>query len=116
MHLSPTLLSTHSGLIQKDTKCRANGNADIYGIGIRIGLYMQTIGSSISLTLERKVKLANAYSLHIALLVAIVYNSIQRPITPAEVVIALDLLNMPQGFELYTALRDFFGKIPYLPI
>ncbi|KAI8963776.1 hypothetical protein F5Y11DRAFT_137675 [Daldinia sp. FL1419] len=95
--LSLKLPSLSRALIQRSPDCSAESNADLYGIGVRIGFYLQSIGSFVGLVLEpegRLDDLVNTYSLHIALYATIFHSSISQNITPGQVMIGIHLLYM----------------------
>ncbi|KAI1662726.1 hypothetical protein F4813DRAFT_8607 [Daldinia decipiens] len=103
--------SRHPRPVQRDAACNAEGNADLYGIGVRIGFYTQSIGSFISLTLKRESNLMNTYWLHLALLVVIVYNSIRLTTTPGQVMISINLLSILFWFEQYILVGVDFDTV-----
>ncbi|RYN23742.1 hypothetical protein AA0114_g12823 [Alternaria tenuissima] len=77
------------------TVCQVNGNPDLYGIGIRIGLYLQWVSTLlISIFIPKEVRTTRAVNLWIqsAIFLGLLLLVTSQDATPAEVLIALWLL------------------------
>lgn len=89
--LTPPILDA----VSSGSECNVDGNADLYGIGIRLGFYMQTFGLFLKLYLKRKEEDhidSNTIWFHIALLVALCYNSAHGSIYVGEVFVVTNIL------------------------
>ncbi|KAH7393555.1 hypothetical protein BKA64DRAFT_644296 [Cadophora sp. MPI-SDFR-AT-0126] len=75
--------------------CAIEGNADIYGIGIRVGFYLQVLASGIALAVrpdDAKGFFGTNAWFQIGLFVALIYNSANDSIYAVEGFIAVNML------------------------
>lgn len=80
---------------RSDPTCDIEGNPDLYGIGIRLGFYMQVLGSAIVLFFKRqegKSLVATNLWFQLGLQLALIYSSTKDSIHVSEAFIAMNLL------------------------
>ncbi|KAL9114963.1 MAG: hypothetical protein Q9227_001206 [Pyrenula ochraceoflavens] len=83
-------------------ECVVTGNEDLYGIGIRIGFYLQILAAAITAFGDRdkcRSILATNLWFALALLVALTYLSAHREIYVSEVFVSLNLLRLMTWFN-----------------
>jgi hypothetical protein len=94
--------------------CDIEGNADIYGIGIRIGFYLQVLASGIALVVrpdDAKGFFATNAWFQIGLFVALIYNSANDSIYAVEGFIAVNMLYLLVWYNGALVLTFFTGAI-----
>ena len=94
--------------------CNIEGNADIYGIGIRIGFYLQVLASGIALAVRpdnAKGFLATNTWFQIGLFVALIYNSANDSIYAVEAYIVLNMLYLLLWYNEALVLTLLTGAI-----
>ena len=94
--------------------CNIVGNADIYGVGIRIGFYMQVLASGIALVVRpdnAKGFLATNTWFQIGLFVALIYNSANDSIYAVEAYIVLNMLYLLLWYNEALVLTLLAGAI-----
>jgi hypothetical protein len=87
---------------QTARNCSIDGNQDLYGIGVRSGIYLQAWASMFTLAFGFD-KASNALStsiwFQVALFIALIYTSAMKTIYASEAVIAMLLLALLQIFD-----------------
>ena len=87
---------------EEPVDCDIEGDEGLYGIGVRLGIYLQVFASMFTLAFQRQQGPAFLYAaaaLQAALFVALVYASAHHDIHPAEGFIAILLLILMVLFE-----------------
>src|ERR1700722_7728395 len=91
----PIVRRSSLALAPHDVSCPPVGNADLYGLGIRIGMYLQTLSTILAEAFVHKMALdfrdVNAIFL-LALLIAMLKATIQDSLTAADGIVMLRIL------------------------